>query len=286
MARPDCDERSDSADKLANKQDELPSSITTDDGLSEAEDPESDNFDHHAGLFKAKALAMTAILGKNDHAAGDPSEAAGSPVPYPEVKEDDPDSDLEQRTTQRRVSTHTPSVLDHINELLPKGREESKIREDRLNKSIEDLNGKLHQLMTLVEKKTKILDDKRSAAQDRETRLKKKIQNLEDTVSRLSEVQEKTLRESNEGREKIARQLGDVKSNSTLQAKNSKSGINLGTKRKKSSSVPQLQKVPHAARAPTLGTSKRNRTAVTTQREDPKEIRMEKRKSPLNRTGA
>ena len=94
MNRPDCDERSDSADKLANKQDELPSSVTTDDGLSEAEDPESDNFDHHAGLSKAKALAMTAILGKNDHAAGDPSEAAGSPVPYPEVKEDDPDSDL------------------------------------------------------------------------------------------------------------------------------------------------------------------------------------------------
>ena len=219
MNRPDCDERSDSADKLANKQDELPSSVTTDDGLSEAEDPESDNFDHHAGLSKAKALAMTAILGKNDHAAGDPSEAAGSPVPYPEVKEDDPDSDLEQRTTQRTVSTHTPSVLDHINELLAKGREESKIREDRLNKSIEDLNGKLHQLITLSEKQTKILDDERSAAQDRETRLKKKIQNLEDTVSRLSEVQEKTLRESNEGREKIARQLSDLKSNSTLQAK-------------------------------------------------------------------
>ena len=36
---------------------------------------------------------------------------------------------------------------------------------------------------------------------------------------RLSEVQEKTLRESNEGREKIARQLSDLKSNSTLQAK-------------------------------------------------------------------
>ena len=99
------------------------------------------------------------------------------------------------------------------------GREESKIREDRLNKSIEDLNGELHQLITLVEKQTKILDDERSAAQDRETRLKKKIQNLEDTVSRLSEVQEKTLRESNEGREKIARQLNDLKSNSTLQAK-------------------------------------------------------------------
>ena len=79
MNRPDCDERSDSADKSANKQDELPSSVTTDDGLSEAEDPESDNFDHHAGLSKAKALAMTAILGKNDHAAGDQSEAAGSP---------------------------------------------------------------------------------------------------------------------------------------------------------------------------------------------------------------
>ena len=219
MNRPDCDERSDSADKLANKQDEPPSSVTTDDGLSEAEDPESDNFDHHAGLSKAKALAMTAILGKNDHAAGDPSEAAGSPVPYPEVKEDDPDSDLEQITTQRTVSTHTPSVLDHINELLAKGREESNIREDQLNKSIEDLNGKLHQLITLVEKQTKILDDERSAAQDRETRLKKKIQNLEDTVSRLSEVQEKTLRESNEGREKIARQLSDLKSNSTLQAK-------------------------------------------------------------------
>ena len=162
---------------------------------------------------------MTAILGKNDHAAGDPSEAAGSPVPYPAVKEDDPDSDLEQITTQRTVSTHTPSVLDHIIELLAKGREESKIREDQLNKSIEDLNGKLHQLITLVEKQTKILDDERSAAQDRETRLKKKIQNLEDTVSRLSEVQEKTLRESNEGREKIARQLSDLKSNSTLQAK-------------------------------------------------------------------
>ena len=88
MNRPDCDERSDSADKLANRQDDLPSSVTTDDGLSEAEDPESDNFDHHAGLSKAKALAMTAILGKNDHAAGDPSEAAGSPVPYPEVNED------------------------------------------------------------------------------------------------------------------------------------------------------------------------------------------------------
>ena len=219
MNRPDCDERSDSADKLANKQAELPSSVTTDDGLSEAEDPESDNFDHHAGLSKAKALAMTAILGKNDHAAGDASEAAGSPVPYPEVKDDDPDSDWEQRTTQRTVSTHTPSVLDDINELLAKGREESKIREYRLNKSIEDLNGKLHQLITLVEKQTKILDHERSAAQDRETRLKKKIQNLEDTVSRLSEVQEKTLRESNEGREKIARQLSDLKSNSTLQAK-------------------------------------------------------------------
>ena len=219
MNRPDCDERSDSADKLANKQDELPSSDTTDDGLSEAEDPESDNFDHHAGLSKAKALAMTAILGKNDHAAGDPSEAAGSPVPYPEMKEDDPDSDLEQRTTQRMVSTHTPSVLDDINELLAKGREESKIREDRLNKSIEDLNGKLHQLITLVETQTKILDHERSAAQDRETRLKKKIQNLEDTVFRLSEVQEKTLRESNEGREKIALQLSDLRSNSTLQAK-------------------------------------------------------------------
>ena len=36
---------------------------------------------------------------------------------------------------------------------------------------------------------------------------------------RLSEVQEKTLRESNEGREKIARQLSDLKSNSMLQAK-------------------------------------------------------------------
>ena len=65
--------------------------------------------------------------------------------------------------------------------------------------------------------------------------------------------------------------------------KNSKSGINLGTKRKKGSSVVQLQKVPHAARAPTLGTSERNRTAVTTQRDDPKEIRMERRKPPLNR---
>ena len=229
MNRPDCDERSDSADKSANKQDELPSSVTTDDGLSEAEDPESDNFDHHAGLSKAKALAMTAILGKNDHAAGDQSEAAGSPVPYPEVKEDDPDSDLEQRTTQRTVSTHTPSVLDHINELLAKGREESKIREDRLNKSIEDLNGKLHQLITLVEKQTKILDDERSSAQDRETRLKKKIQNLEDTVSRLSEVQEKTLRESNEGREKIARQLSDLKSNSTLQTEMSEKLTGLTT---------------------------------------------------------
>ena len=117
---------------------------------------------------------------------------------------------MEQRTTQRKVSTHTPSVLDDINELLAKGREESKIREDRLNKSIEDLNGKLHQLITLVEKQTKILDHERSAAQDRETRLKKKIQNLEDTVFRLSEVQEKTLREGNEGREKIARQLSDL----------------------------------------------------------------------------
>ena len=60
---------------------------------------------------------------------------------------------------------------------------------------------------------------KKKKKKDRETRLKKKIQNLEDTVSRLSEVQEKTLRESNEGREKIARQLSNLKSNSTLQAK-------------------------------------------------------------------
>ena len=77
MSRPDRDERSDSADKLANKLDELLSSVTTDGGPSEAEDPESDNFDHHAGLSNSLRSGYTHVTGCR------PVSAVKKPVAIP-----------------------------------------------------------------------------------------------------------------------------------------------------------------------------------------------------------
>ena len=73
-----------------------------------------------------------------------------------------------------------------------------------------------------MEKQAKIINEERSAAQDRETRMKNKVQDLEKIVPELSgsvgdvlKTQAKALRQNKEDSAKIARQLNDLKEMST-----------------------------------------------------------------------
>ena len=132
------------------------------------------------------------------------------------------------------VSAHsqTLDVLKQIVETLEREREESRNREDRLNRQIKDLSGKLQHLTTQVEKQAKIINEDWSAAQDRETRMKNKVQDLEKIVRELSgsvgdvlNIQAKALRENKENSTKIAQQLNDLKELSTPHTKNDTSAV-------------------------------------------------------------
>ena len=192
------------------------------------------------GSAKAKSLARAAIAEADHQEKGD-NEAENDNQPVGDGKKPEDNASTEDvRPTsgnaydEATVSAHsqTLDVLKQIMETLEREREESRNREDRLNRQIKDLSGKLQHLTTQVEKQAKIINEERSAAQDRETRMKNKVQDLEKIVRELSgsvgdvlNTQAKALRENKEKSTKIAQQLNDLKELSTPHTKNDTSAV-------------------------------------------------------------
>ena len=140
------------------------------------------------GSAKARSLARAAIAEADHQEKGD-NEAENDNLPVGDrEKPEDTASTSGDAYDEATVSAHsqTLDVLKQIMETLEREREESRNREDRLNRQIKDLIGKLHHLTTQVEKQAKIINEERSAAQDRETRMKNKVQDLEKIVRELS----------------------------------------------------------------------------------------------------
>ena len=153
------------------------------DNLDEDEYIEERDSDMARGSAKARSLARTAIAEADYQEKGD-NEAENDNQPVGDgEKPDDNASTEDVRPTsgdaydEATMSAHsqTLDVLKQIMETLEMEREESRNREDRLNRQIKDLSGKLQHLTTQVEKQAKIINEERSAAQDRETRMKNKV---------------------------------------------------------------------------------------------------------------
>ena len=150
-------------------------------------DHDHDPVDSASGLPKAKALAMAAI------------EQAQA-----QVQE-------QERTTADNDTVSTLTILTQLVQKLNEDRQESRNREARLQKTIGEMNSEIKKMTTLVAAQA-------GAAEDREARLKKKIHNLECTVSQLSESiteimtnQINAAKENNENHQKLARKLNDIK---------------------------------------------------------------------------
>ena len=150
-------------------------------------DHDHDPVDSASGLPKAKALAMAAI------------EQAQA-----QVQE-------QERTTADNDTVSTLTILTQLVQKLNEDRQESRNREARLQKTIGEMNSEIKKMTTLVAAQA-------GAAEDREARLKKKIHNLEYTVSQLSESiteimtnQINAAKENNENHQKLARKLNDIK---------------------------------------------------------------------------
>ena len=150
-------------------------------------DHDHDPVDSASGLPKAKALAMAAI------------EQAQA-----QVQE-------QERSTADNDTVSTLTILTQLVQKLNEDRQESRNREARLQKTIGEMNSEIKKMTTLVAAQA-------GAAEDREARLKKKIHNLECTVSQLSESiteimtnQINAAKENNENHQKLARKLNDIK---------------------------------------------------------------------------
>ena len=210
------------------------------DNLDEDECIEELDSDMARGSAKARSLARASIA-EADHQkkGGNGAENDNQPVGDGEKPEDNAYTEDVRPTSgdaniEATVSAHsqTLDVLKQIMETLEREREESRNREDRLNRQIKDLSGKLQHLTTQVEKQAKIINEERSAAQDRETRMKNKVQDIEKIVRELSgsvgdvlKTQANALRENKEKSAKIARQLNDLKELSTPHTKNDTSAV-------------------------------------------------------------
>ena len=157
------------------------------DNLDEDECIEERDSDMARGSAKARSLARAAIAEADHQEKGDnEAENDNQPVGDGEKPKDNASTEDVRPTSgdaydAATVSAHsqTLDVLKQIMETLEREREESRNREDRLNRQIKDLSGKLQHLTTQVEKQAKIINEERTAAQDRETRMKNKVQDLE-----------------------------------------------------------------------------------------------------------
>ena len=210
------------------------------DNLDEDECIEERDSNMARGLAKARSQARAAIAEADHQEKGDSkAENDNQPVGDGEKPEHNASTEDVRPTSgdaydEATVSAHsqTLDVLKQIMETLEREREESRNLEERLNRQIKDLSGKLQHLTTQVEKQAKIINEERSAAQDRETRLKNKVQDLKKIVRELSgsvgdvlKTQTKALRENKEDSAKIARQLNDLKERSTPHTKNDTSAV-------------------------------------------------------------
>ena len=117
----------------------------------------------------------------------------------------------QERTTADNDTVSTLTILTQLVQKLNEDRQESRNREARLQKTIGEMNSEIRKMTTLVAAQA-------GAAEDREARLKKKIHNLECTVSQLSESiseimtnQINAAKENNENHQKLARKLNDIK---------------------------------------------------------------------------
>ena len=117
----------------------------------------------------------------------------------------------QERTTADNDTVSTLTILTQLVQKLNEDRQESRNREARLQKTIGEMNSEIKKMTTLVAAQA-------GAAEDREARLKKKIHNLECTVSQLSESiteimtnQINAAKENNENHQKLARKLNDIK---------------------------------------------------------------------------
>ena len=138
---------------------------------------------------KARALAIAAIAGQD--------------------KEEEIDDD---GTT---VSTHNLTVVQRVLTQIQQERRESREREATLNDKIKELNEDLKKLSTLVVAQAEIMKEEKIAALDRETRLTKRLQNLEGMISKLSDSITEAATNNSENHHKIARKLSDLKALST-----------------------------------------------------------------------
>ena len=204
------------------------------DNLDADECIEERDSDMARGSAKAKSLARAAIAEADHQEKGGNEPVGDGKKPEDNASTEDvrPTSGDAYDEATVSADSQTLDVLKQIMETLEREREESRNREDRLNRQIKDLSGKLQHLTTQVEKQAKIINEERSAAQDRETRMKNKVQDLEKIVRELSgsvgdvlKTQAKALRENKENSTKIARQLNDLKELSTPHTKNDTSAV-------------------------------------------------------------
>ena len=145
-------------------------------------------FNDVEGTAKARALAIAAIAGQDKE----------------EIDDDG--------TT---VSTHNLTVVQRVLTQIQQERRESREREATLNDKIKELNEDLKKLSTLVVAQAEIMKEEKIAALDRETRLTKRLQNLEGMISKLSDSITEAATNNSENHHKIARKLSDLKALST-----------------------------------------------------------------------
>ena len=113
------------------------------------------------------------------------------------------------------VSTHNLTVVQRVLTQIQQERRESREREATLNDKIKELNEDLKKLSTLVVAQAEIMKEEKIAALDRETRLTKRLQNLEGMISKLSDSIAEAATNNSENHHKIARKLSDLKALST-----------------------------------------------------------------------
>ena len=163
-------------------------SDTSSNGQCDDSQGERKCFNGVEGTAKARALAIAAIAGQDKE----------------EIDDDG--------TT---VSTHNLTVVQRVLTQIQQERRESREREATLNDKIKELNEDLKKLSTLVVAQAEIMKEEKIAALDRETRLTKRLQNLEGMISKLSDSITEAATNNSENHHKIARKLSDLKALAT-----------------------------------------------------------------------
>ena len=178
----ECDETTDDTGTLSDTSD------SSSNGQCDDSQGERKCFNDVEGTAKARALAIAAIAGQDKEEIDDDS------------------------TT---VSTHNLTVVQRVLTQIQQERRESREREATLNDKIKELNEDLKKLSTLVVAQAEIMKEEKIAALDQETRLTKRLQNLEGMISKLSDSITEAATNNSENHHKIARKLSDLKALST-----------------------------------------------------------------------